>query len=114
RDQRRAEVDRLLSRAALAVDRRGGRLDREALLQPRVAGHVEGLRAELLDAARDHVLDLERIDPRALDHRAEGGPEQRVRVGVLVVALLPVPAPDRRARSLNDHNFTALLHEKWL
>ena len=69
-DQRGGEVDRLLGGAALAVDRRAGRLDRQALLQPRVARDVEALLAELLDAAGDHVLDLGRLDARALDHLA--------------------------------------------
>ena len=63
-DQRRAEVNGLLGRAALAVDRRRGGLDRQALLQPGVARDVEGLLAELLHAARDHVLDLGRVDAR--------------------------------------------------
>ena len=59
-----AEVDGLLGRAALAVDRRRRRLDRQALLQPGVAGDVEGLLAELLHAAGDDVLDLGRVDAR--------------------------------------------------
>ncbi len=39
-DQRGAEVDGGLGRSALAVERRRGGLDREALLQPGVAGDV--------------------------------------------------------------------------
>ena len=58
RDECRAEVHRLLRRAALAVDRRRSGLDREALLQPRVARDVERLLADLLDTPRDDVLDL--------------------------------------------------------
>ena len=50
-DLRSGEVDRLLGGAALEVDRRCRRLDREALLQPGVAADVQPLRAELLDAA---------------------------------------------------------------
>ena len=50
-DQRGGEVDGLLGRAALAVDRRGRRLDRQPGLQPGVAADVEPLLAELLHAA---------------------------------------------------------------
>ncbi len=54
------EVHGLLGRAALAVDRGGGRLDRQPGLEPGVAADVEALLAELLHAAGDHVLDLGR------------------------------------------------------
>ena len=47
------EVDRLLRRAALAVDRRRRRLVGQARLEPRVAADVERLLAVLLHAARD-------------------------------------------------------------
>ena len=40
-------------------------------LQPGVAADVEGLLADLLDAAGDHVLDVARRDAGALDHRLE-------------------------------------------
>ena len=94
-DLRGREVHGLLRRAALEVDRRGRRLDREARLEPGVAPDVEALRPELHHAARDHVLHLARVDAGALDHRAVGGAQQLVGVGVLVVALLEVPSPDR-------------------
>ena len=48
------------------------------------------------------------VDARALDHLGVDSPEQRVRVDVLVVALLLVPAADRRAHRLDDHDFAAL------
>ena len=51
-DERGAEVHGLLGRAALAVDGRGGRLDRQPLLQPGVARDVEALLAELLRRSR--------------------------------------------------------------
>ena len=57
-DQGGGEVDGLLGGAALAVDGGARRLDRQTGLQPGVAGDVEALLAELLDAAGDHVLDL--------------------------------------------------------
>src|SRR5207302_7029872 len=107
-DEPGREIDSLLRGAALAVDRRAGSLDRKALLKPRVARHVQALLAELRHAARHHVLDHRGLDPRALDDLAVAAPEQLVGVGVLVVALLPVAAPDRRAHSLHDHDLAAL------
>ena len=107
-DQRGGEVDGLLGGAALAIHRGGGGLDRQALLQPRVAGDVEGLLAELLHAARDHVFDLGGVDAGAGDHLGVALAQQRVGVGVLVVALLLVPTPDRGAHRLDDHDLTAL------
>src|SRR5262249_33377084 len=85
------------------------RLDRQPLLQPRVARDVEALLAELLHAARDDVLDLARVDPRAVEHLGVTAPEEVVRMDVLVVALLRVPAPDRRAHGLDDDDLSALL-----
>ena len=67
---------------------------------------------ELLHATGEHDLDLGCIDPRAADQLGVGLAEQVGRVRVLVVALLLVPAPDRRAHSLDDHDLAAisLLH----
>ena len=104
-DQRRAEVDRLLGRAALAVDRGGRRLHRQAGLQPGVAADVEHLLAVLLHAAADDILDLAGVDPRPLDHLGVGRSEQLVRVRVPVVALLGMAAPDGRADRLDDDDF---------
>jgi hypothetical protein len=101
--QRGAEVHGLLGGAALAIDGGGGGLDREAGLEPGVAADVEGLLAVLLHAAGDHVLDLLGGDPGAVDQLREGLGQQRVRVRVLVVALLGVPAPDRRPHGLDNH-----------
>ncbi len=41
--------------------------------QPGRAGEVEGLLADLADAAADDLADLGRVDPGALDHRLLGG-----------------------------------------
>ena len=108
-DQRRGEVHGLLRRAALAVDGRGRRLDRQPRLQPRVAAHVEHLLAVLLHAARDDVLDLGGIDPGTLDDLGVGLREQLVGMDVLVVALLRMAAPDRRPDCLDDYDLTPLL-----
>ena len=108
-DQRGAEVDGLLRRAALAVDGGRGGLDRQALLQPGVARDVERLLAELLHAAGDDVLDLGGVDAGAIEDLRVGLAQQVGRVGVLVVALLEMPAADRRADGLDDDHFTTLL-----
>ena len=108
-DQRRTEVHGLLRRSALAVDGGRGGLDRQPGLQPGVARDVPGLLADLLHAPGDHVLDLGGVDARPLDDLREARPEQLVGMRVLVIALLRVTAPDRRANSLDDHDLTALL-----
>src|SRR5207237_7119854 len=90
------------------------RLDRKPCLEPGVAGHVEHLLAVLLDAAGHHVLDLARVDPGPIDHLAVTAPEQLVRVGVLVVALLLVPASDRRADGFDDDYLATILRHELL
>ena len=70
---------------------------------------VERLLAELLHAAGDDVLDLGGSMPARLDHLGVGLAEQIGRVGVLVVALLRVSAPDRRADGFDDDDLAALL-----
>ena len=77
RDQRRAEVDRLLGRAALTVDRRRRGLVGQSGLQPRVPADVERLLAVLLHAACEHVVDLRALDAGARQHLGVGRGEQR-------------------------------------
>ena len=80
--------------AALQVDRRRRRLDRQALLQPGVAGDVHRLLADLLHAAGDHVLDLGRDRrPSGSSTSRVGQPEQVRRVDVLVVPFSMCPRP---------------------
>ncbi len=107
-DQCSGEVDRLLRRATLAVDSRGGSLDWQASLQPRVAGDVEALLAELLHAAGNDVFDHGGLDAGTIDHLGVDLREQRIGVGVLVVALLQVPATDWSANGLDDYDLAAL------
>ena len=66
-DGRGGEVDRLLRRAALAVDGGGGHAFRQLGGQHRAAGDVVGLLAGLTDAAHDDVLDQGGIGARAGD-----------------------------------------------
>jgi hypothetical protein len=107
-DQSGAEVDRLLGGAALAVD--GGRrgLDREARLEPGVATDVDALLAELLRAAGDHVTYLGGLDPGPLDQLRVALGQQVRGMGLLVIALLLVAAPDRSADCLDDYDLAAL------
>jgi hypothetical protein len=115
-DEGGGEVHGLLGGAALTVDGRGGRLDREPGLQPGVAPYVEHLLAVLLDAAGDHVLDLGGVDAGPVDDLGVGLAEELVRMGVLVVALLRVAPPDRRADRLDDDHLAPVpvLHVGWL
>ncbi len=107
-DLRGGEVDGLLGGPALEIDGRRGCLDRETLLQPGVATDVETLGTELRDAAGDHILDLAGVDARALDDREVGGAEELIGMGVLVVALLGVTAPDGRPGGFNDDDLAAV------
>ncbi len=94
-DQRRGEVDRLLGGAALAVDRRRRRLDRQAGLEPGVAADVDPLLAELLRAAGDHVAGLGRVDAGALEQLAR----RPWRAGSRGGRPCSSPSPRGRARS---------------
>ena len=76
-------------------------------LEPGIAGDVDALLTELLHTAGDHVLDLGGLDAGALDHGAVGLGEQIRGVGVLVVALLLVSAPNRKAGRLDDHDLAS-------
>ena len=105
-DHRRGVVDRLLGRTALAVDRGGRSLDREAGLEPGVAPDVDALLTELLDTAGHDVLDLGRVDARPLDDVPVGVGQESRRMGVLVVPLLLVAAANRGANRLHDYDFT--------
>ena len=71
RDEVRGEVDRLLRRAALAVDGRAGHFDREAGFEHHVAADVRGLLADLRDVAEDDVADQRRVEPDAIDDLAQ-------------------------------------------
>ncbi len=77
----RGEVRGLLARSALAVD--GGRGHRlgETGGEERGARDVEGLLADLGDAAADHVVDLRGVDVVTLDERAQDVGEEFDGVG---------------------------------
>jgi hypothetical protein len=65
------EVERLLRRTALTIDRRAGYRTRQLRGQNCVACDVHRLLADLHDAAHDDVLDGGRIDAGAVDKRVE-------------------------------------------
>ena len=67
----RSEMHGLLRRPALAVDGHAGHGLRQPSRQPRVPGDVDGLRADLGNAAHDDVFDRGRIDARPSDQLAQ-------------------------------------------
>src|SRR5205807_9066068 len=67
----RGEVRRLLPRTAHPVERRATDVHREARDQCSVARDVESLLTELVDAAKDDVLDLRGVDADPSDELPE-------------------------------------------
>jgi hypothetical protein len=96
------QVGGLLRRAALRVDRGGRHGEGQAGGEPRGAGHVERLHADLADAPTDDLADLGRIDAGALDDRLERVGQQVDRVDGREAA---VATPDGRADSFDDDDF---------
>ena len=102
RDQGGRDVRRLLRRAALGVDGRRRRFEREAGLQPRGAGDVGGLHADLPDATADDLADLGGIDAGPIDQPALHLGEQVGRVHRRQPPVAPprpgsaLPPPPRR------------------
>jgi hypothetical protein len=72
------------------------------------AGDSRRLLADLVDAARDRVVDARRVDPGPPEQLDEGPSQQLRRVDVAEDALLTVPAPDRGADRLDDVDVFAL------
>ena len=113
-----AKLIALLGGAALAVDGRRRDLDRQAGLEPGVAADVHPLLAELLDAAADHVADLERVDPGA----ARSAPSRRSRAASRDGCPCsspsprgrdrPAGAPPRRSRPHDHRNLLLPLPER--
>jgi hypothetical protein len=72
----RGEVRGLLTRAAAAVDRRGGHVLGKAGGQPGVASRAARLLSGLADTAHDHVLDLGGVHVVARHERSQRLAEQ--------------------------------------
>lgn len=66
-DALRGEVQRLLTRPALAVDGDTGHRLGVASREESPVGGVAGLLANLADCAADHVVDAGGVDPGPLD-----------------------------------------------
>ena len=94
------EVQRLLGRAALAVDGRGRHRLGPAGREHRAASDVEGLLADLGDAAHDDVVDQRGVEVVATGDRLQGlgGEVDGVPVLEFSVALAP-----GRAHRVHDH-----------
>ena len=99
----RGEVDRLLRRAALPVDRGGRHVLGQPGADPRVAGHVGRLLAHLGHAAADDVVDPLGIDPGALD---ELGQREAEEIGGVPPRQPSLALADRRAEGVDDDRFT--------
>ena len=100
-DQRGGQVGGLLGGAALGVDRGGGDRLGQAGGQPGGAADVEGLLADLGDAAADDLADLGGVDAGALDQRLLDDAEQIARVhGGQAAATTAHGRPD----GIDDHD----------
>ncbi len=99
-DRLGGEVDRLLGRPALPIDRGAGHGLWEAGGQGRVAGDVHGLLAHGHGAPHDDVLHQARIQVVAPE---EGGQGLGGQVGGVPPGEAPTPAADRGAHGVDDH-----------
>jgi hypothetical protein len=82
-DELRALGDRLEPRAAEAVHRDRGDFDREARLEPDVAGAIDGISGCLQRVAEDRVTDLARRNARPVERVLPGHRAQLYRRQVL-------------------------------
>ncbi len=100
RHHRRGAVEvRLHRRPTLAVDRRAADLDRPSRGEHRHPADVPPLLADLRHAPHLHVLDLGRIEVDTADEPVQ---DLRRKVVSAQHRQRPVPAPDRRANSIDD------------
>src|SRR4051812_45087293 len=93
------EVQGLLARAALAVDRRTGHLFRQTGGQPRGAGDVARLRPQRVEAAEDDVFDHRGVDAGPADELFE---DVRPQVGGVGGRQTTVLLADRGADRFDD------------
>src|SRR5579859_6842410 len=106
------EMNGLLARSALAVNRGRGRREWKAGGQPRVASDVEALLAGLAHAAKHDVIDLARLDARAPHELLQHQRGEDDGVNVLELAVAPA---DGRTDGLDDYGFTHLsTPSRWL
>src|SRR5258708_33663220 len=96
------EMNRLLARAALAVDSCARCRHGEAGSEPCAARDVQRLLAGLAHTAEDHVLDLLRFDARAIDDLFQ---HERAEDDGMDLLELAVAATYRRSHGLDNHDF---------
>ena len=104
----RGEMDGLLGRAALAVDRRGGYPLGQPGGDPAVAGDVGALFAHLAHAPGDDVVDALGVEAGPLQQTREG---EREEVGRVPVRQGAPALAERRAHDVDDDRFSRLAHE---
>ena len=105
----RGEMNGLLRRSALPVDRRSRHLVGHPGDEPACARDVAGLRTDGVDAAEDHVVDRRGIDVDTIEQRADG---MRAEIGRVDVRERPVALPDRGAHRIDDVGLVHLGHAK--
>src|SRR5450756_679361 len=98
-------MNRLLARAALPVNGRGGGGEWKAGGEPRAASDVQALLAGLAHATENDVLDLLRCDACAPDDFLE---HERAEDDWMHVLELSVSPTDRCADCLDDHGLAHL------
>ena len=108
-DGRRRELDRLLARAALPVDRHPDDVLRPARGEQRVAAHVDRLFPDLRDATPHHVVDQGGVEAGA---RGELGQHQRREVDRVDAGerALPRLADADRGADGSDENGVTIGH----
>ena len=101
-DKVRRKVDRLLRRAALAIDRRRRHVDGKPGGEHRLPRDVHSLLAGLAHASEDDVANERGVDGRAARHLAEHVRRQEDGVHVAEIAVALVAAPHRRPDGFDD------------
>jgi hypothetical protein len=108
-----SEVDGLLGRSALTIDRRSGDLNRETGRKQAVAGDVYPLLADLTDAAGDDVVHAQRVDAGPLYYRFEDVSEEIDGVYPRELSAL-LAAAERCPDGLDDDGFTHDYAFRWV
>jgi hypothetical protein len=102
-----AEVDRLETRTALAIDGGARDFDRQACEQPNHAAYIQALLAGLVGAAPDEVFDFGGIERRcAFEQTFDAGDAEFIAAHVLEVGLIASGAPDWSPDGVYNYDFT--------
>jgi hypothetical protein len=99
-------IDRLQTRAAVAVDRDAAHLDRQSRDERRHAGHVVALFFFLLDAAPLDVLDGRARHADAVEQGLHQVGAQIVGADIAIHAFFGVSPADGRADGIDDDGIT--------